>query len=198
MTSGRFNVPDDKPGWTDVKSTHTMMIAGSERTKLSSYCATMPSSIKRKCKLYEVILWATETANTNSTSTKKTFLKIFYLMKRTSLHQIRRLVHHEHMLVKSTRTSANSMTPKCASACEIRKTTKRPTKNDTQLKLKQKGYDLKKEDLMPIQRVSENHKHYKQPRRTYVSRGSKRINLTYCGLSLASDHPPGHNFIGCQ
>jgi hypothetical protein len=68
------------------------------------------------------------------------------------------------------RAISNCDLPKCA-ACEFGKATKRPSKVDVTRAILDKEMKLKKEDLLPGQRVSVDHYQSAVPGRLYSSRG---------------------------
>jgi hypothetical protein len=153
-------------------------------------------SLPDECKKYALALSAalsvTDDHNTNLTTAQKELLKWHYRLGHVGFKWLQWLIRAGRLVVMNKRAMSNCDLPKCA-ACEFGKATKRPTKVDVTRAISDKEMELKKEDLLPGQRVSVDHYQSAVPGRLYSSRGrsSQNDQNQFHGGAIFVDHVTG-------
>jgi hypothetical protein len=112
-----------------------------------------------------------ESANANLSNAQKELLRWHFRLGHVGFYHIQWMIRVGRLKVANPKAVASCAIPKCAS-CEFGKATKRPTKTNTNVtkKEKEKEMELKKDDLVPGQRVSVDYYQTAQPGRLFVQR----------------------------
>jgi hypothetical protein len=153
-------------------------------------------SLRGECKRYAVALSAalsvTDDHNTNLTTAQKELLKWHYRLGHVGFKWLKWMIRAGRLAVMNKRAISNCDLPKCA-ACEFGKATKRPTQVDVTRAISDKEMELKKENLLPGQRVSVDHYQSAVPGRLYSSRGgsSQSDQNQFHGGAIFVDHATG-------
>jgi hypothetical protein len=181
----------DEPGWQQALPLLRRVIRYHPRNNLPILTLTLPKTRDQYVSSLMSALCITESANANLSNAQKELLRWHFRLGHVGFHHIQWMIRVGRLQVANPKAVANCSVPKCAS-CEFGKATKRPTKTNTTVVNKEKEMELKKNDLVPGQRVSVDHYQTAQPGRLYSSRGSTDKSDMFHGGAIFVDHASGY------
>ena len=158
----------------------------STRSNLPTLPCTVPSQQQRVEQHLKSAICVTDARNKNLTGPEKELLRLHFRLGHVGFRHIQWMVRHGRIQCSNPHAVANvKKLPKCAS-CEYGKATKRNTETQRTSPESAKEMNLKKEDLVPGQRVSVDHYVCAVPGRLPKNTSTNRES--YCGGAMLVDH----------
>jgi len=187
----------DEPGWRAASPITTKSLQYNPRNKLPMLSMSIPQTQERYATALSGILSVVDEANNNLSGAQKELLKWHFRLGHVGFKQLQWMIRSGRLQVPNAKAVANCVLPKCA-ACEFGKATRRPTKNATTTSTPTKEMELKKNDLLPGQRVSVDHYQSAVPGRLYTSKGSTDEKDMFHGGAIYVDHASGYVILRHQ
>ena len=180
----------DEAGWQTMPPMIKKTINYHPRSNLPILVLTMPKSRAKYERELISALCVTDASNQNLTNAQKELLKWHFRLGHVGFRHIQWLVRVGRLKVANSKGVSTCVIPKCA-ACEFGKASRRPTKADVTQSIPEKEMELKKNDLLPGQRVSVDHYQSSQTGRLYTSRGGTSSDDMFHGGAIFVDHASG-------
>ena len=192
----RFAELEVKPmqrGYSRMKPLQTVTMQFDKRTNLPIHAAQLPMGKQVTATALQGAICETSVHNKNLNNAQKELLHWHFRLGHVGFKHIQFLARSGKLPTKNPKSLSDPLLvlPKCA-ACQFGKACRRPTKTSTTKHDKSKEMELKKNDLMPGDRVSVDHFQSSQPGRLYSSRGRTDSKDMFHGGSIFSDHASGY------
>ena len=136
----------------------------------------------------------TAAGNKNLSATQKELLEVHFKLGHCGFKQLQWMARVGRIPVRNATAFANAEPPKCA-ACQFGKQTRRsvgPKPSGRFKSLSEEVLQLKKNDLLPGQKVSVDHYVSSLPGRLNTSRGGTKTSNMYTGGAIFVDHASGY------
>ena len=159
-------------------------------TNLPEIRGILPSERQRQMFALTGALHVTDESNRNLTASQKELLKWHYRLGHVGFQWLQWLIRSGRVAVGNKSAVSNCQPPKCA-ACEYGKAIRRNTEATLTEPRDEKEMELKKDDLIPGQRISVDHYQSATPGRLYTSRGSTQNSNKFHGGAIFVDHASG-------
>lgn len=190
----------DGPNWQRSTPVFTATVPYHRGHNLPVVDLLLPGTARHFKQQLIAALCVTDDENRNLTGPQKDLLRLHFKLGHIGFKHIQWMVRQGHIQVNNPKAVGNCKLPKCAS-CQYGKATRRNTDTSTTKPDKSKEMSLKRNDLVPGQRVSVDHYQSSQPGRLYTSRGSPRLSKSakanmYQGGAIYVDH--ASKFISIQ
>jgi hypothetical protein len=190
----------DGPNWQRNTPVFTATVPYHRGHNLPVIDLLLPGTARHFKQQLIAALCVTDDENRNLTGPQKDLLRLHFRFGHIGFKHIQWMVRQGKIQVINPKAVGNCRLPKCAS-CEYGKATRRNTETSTTKFDESKEMALKRNDLVPGQRVSVDHYQSSQPGRLYTSRGSPQLSKSskttmYQGGAIYVDH--ASKFISIQ
>ena len=178
------------PGWETNTPDQRLVIPYDSASNLPELRGILPKEHARQLQALTGALQVTDDANMNLTASQKELLKWHYRLGHIGFQWLQWLIRSGRIIVSNKSAVSNCQAPKCA-ACEYGKAIRRKTETSVTEPRDDKEMELKKDDLIPGQRISVDHYQSAATGRLYSSRGSTQNSHKFHGGAIFVDHASG-------
>ena len=187
---GELWIKPKQPDWRDLPPISKLKVAYDTRDNLPKHLmsSTKPSDVKLACMMGAMDV--TSSSNANLSPSQKELLKWHYRLGHIGFNHVRWLIRSGAISCSNPKAVANCDPVKCV-CCEYGTASRRATGSTVTRQREEREMELKKEDLLPGQRVSVDHYQSTQPGRVYTSRSDLNSKSNFVGGAIFVDHASG-------
>ena len=187
---GEFWVKPKTKDWKTQKPLYTLKVSYDPRDLLPKHFMAAPQPSESNLMCLAAAMDVTHQDNQNLSPSQKELLRWHFRLGHIGFNHVRWLIRSGFLSCSNPKAVANCEAVKCA-CCEYGTASKRSHGSTVTRQRKEKEMELKKEDLLPGQRVSVDHYQSTQPGRLYSSRGGVGPKSRFVGGAVFVDHASG-------